>query len=67
MGTVGDEHHLVAAAVGEDDEVAGLGGALQDDVVLGGRQFVDLLLEAEGVRIHMALQIGSYTDTVITL
>ena len=55
MGPVGDEHHLVPAAVGEDDEVAGLGRALQEDLVIGGGQLVGLLPEGEGLGIHMAL------------
>ena len=49
VGTMGDEHHLVAAAVGEDDEISGLGRALQEDLVFGGRQLVDLFPEDEGV------------------
>lgn len=49
MGAMSDEHHLVAAAVGEDDEIPGLGRALQEDLVLGGRQLVDLFPEDEGV------------------
>ena len=47
--TMSDEHHLVAAAIGENDEIPGLGRALQEDLVLGGRQLVDLFPEDEGV------------------
>ena len=49
VGAMGDEHHLVAAAVREDDEIPGLGRALQEDLVFGGRQLVDLFPEDEGV------------------
>ena len=49
VGAMGDEHHLVAAAVGEDDEIPGLGRALQQDLVLGSRQLVDLFPERKGV------------------
>ena len=49
MGAVGDKHHLMAAAIGEDNKVPRLGWALQVDLLLGGRQLVDLLLEGEGV------------------
>ena len=48
VSTMGDEHHLVAAAVGEDDEIPGLGRALQEDLVIGGGQLVGLLPEGEG-------------------
>lgn len=49
VGTMGDEHHLVATAVGEDDEIPSLGRALQQDLVLGSRQLVDLFPERKGV------------------
>lgn len=55
VGAVGDEHHLMATAIGENDEITGLCRALQADLVFGGRQLVGLLPEGEGVGIHMAL------------
>lgn len=63
VGAVGDKHHLMAAAIGENNKVPRLGGALQADLLLGGRQLVDLLLEGEGVRIHRVLHGKTYTDT----
>ena len=35
MGAVGDKHHLMAAAIGEDNKVPRLGWALQADFLLG--------------------------------
>ncbi len=49
VSTMGDEQHLAAAAVGEDDEIPCLGRALQQDLVLGSRQLVDLFPERKGV------------------
>ncbi|AZU48141.1 hypothetical protein C3B79_2370 [Aeromonas hydrophila] len=35
MGTVGDKHYLMTAAIGEDDEITGLGGSVQADFMFG--------------------------------
>lgn len=35
VGTVGDKHHLMTAAIGEDDEITGLGGSVQADFMFG--------------------------------
>ena len=55
VDAVGDEHHLMGTAIGENDEITGLCRALQADLVFGGRQLVGLLPEGKGVGIHMAL------------
>lgn len=63
VGPVGDKHHLMAATVGEDKEIARLGRALQGDLLLGGGQAVDIILEGEGVREHMALHCWLISNT----
>jgi hypothetical protein len=63
VGSVGDKHYLMTAAVGKDNKVARLGGALQADLLLWSRQLVDRLFEGEGVRVHMALHCWLISNT----
>lgn len=63
MGAVDDKHHLMAAAVGKDNKIPRLGGALQGDLLLGGGQAIDIFLEGEGVRVHMALHCWLISNT----
>jgi hypothetical protein len=55
VGAVGDEHHLMATAIGENDEITGLCRALQADLCVQGPSACRPPPEGEGVGIHMAL------------
>lgn len=55
VGAMGDKHHLMTAAIGENDEIARLGRTLQADLLFKARQLVYLLFEGESVRIHKVL------------
>ncbi len=48
VGAVGDEHHLMATAIGENDEITGLCRALQADLVFGA---VSLSASSRKVRV----------------
>jgi hypothetical protein len=58
VDAVADEHHLMTALIRQYYDVASTDRAAERHLVFGGRQLIGLLLEIQGVRKHMALQLA---------